>query len=120
MRNIIWWWLLAMTACALEIVRAADVSPALLTVSKVRFLPLAGHESDMLGARILASNLSANDGFIELAAIRALPASGQWGELTFSNATPYRIKAVAYKSRMADSPVSEITYTAVNRATPSP
>jgi hypothetical protein len=90
MRNIPWLLLLAMTACALGTARAADVSPALLAVSKVRFLPLAGHKNDMLGARILASNLSANDGFIELAEIRALPASGQWGELTFNNATPYR------------------------------
>ena len=81
---------IALVICAFGISMADDAPSALPAVNKLRFLPLPGHEKDVLGAKVLGSNLSADDGFVELAEIKELPSGQPWGELSFPNTTPYR------------------------------
>jgi len=66
----------------------ASANPVIF--NRVRYFPVQGREKDVLGAKILVSNVSATDGFQELGEIKELPPTGQWGELTFVNTTPYR------------------------------
>jgi len=81
--------LLALACFVIGSVWADDSS--LLVVNKVRYMPLKGHEKDVIGATIFGSNVSPDDGFVELAQIKDLPPAGQdYGELTFDNKTAYR------------------------------
>ena len=82
--------LLVLAGCTIGDVQAQGAAPTLLVVNKVRYLPLPGHEKDVLGAKIFGSNVSADDGFVKLGEIDDLPPTGQWGELALTNTTPYR------------------------------
>jgi hypothetical protein len=62
----------------------------LQAVDRVRFQPRAGEAQAMVGGRILGSNTSAMNDFVDLATIQAAPAEGRLTELAFENATPYR------------------------------
>ena len=90
MKNIRHLLLLALIICIASAAWADNTSPTLSALNKVRILPLAGHEKDVLGAKILASNVSPDDGFVELGQIKDMPAAGQWGEVAIANTTPYR------------------------------
>src|SRR6266536_6220219 len=57
----------------------------LLAADRVRVLPAPGKEQLMLGSRIVGSNESATNGFVDLATISQAPAPGQWTELTRSS-----------------------------------
>ena len=96
---------------------APQASPASLVCNRVRFLPAPGHERAMIGGKFAGSNVSRRDGFQTLAEIQTAPPAGQWGELTFDNTRAAccgvisvqpgsHVKAVAYKSGMADSETS--------------
>lgn len=58
--------------------------------NRVRFYPRPGNASRMLNGRIEGSNLNETNGFEVLATISTEPTEGQWNELTFTNAKPYR------------------------------
>jgi hypothetical protein len=62
----------------------------LLPVDRARLYPRAGQEAAMVGGTIQGSNDSATNGFTVLATVSSVPAAGQWTELTFQNAMPYR------------------------------
>lgn len=83
------WMILALLAFGMALSRAND-SYTPLAFNRVRYLPMTGHERDVLGGKILASNDSPTDGFVELGEIKDVPGLNNWGELTFSNNTPYR------------------------------
>ena len=58
--------------------------------NRVRYLPVAGSEKDMVGGKIEGSNVSRTEGFVTLAEIKeVLPAKG-WIELNFDNSKIYR------------------------------
>ena len=74
-------------------VATVSVAPAcweLLAVNRVRFVPRPGAAQAMVGGTIQGSNDGPTNGFVTLATVTATPAEGQFGELAFPNATPYR------------------------------
>ncbi|MDR3708461.1 MAG: chitobiase/beta-hexosaminidase C-terminal domain-containing protein [Capsulimonadaceae bacterium] len=84
-------YLLILFVATLGAAYADEAPPAFLAVNKVRFTAVKGHEQDVLGAKILGSNKSAFDGFVELGTITGIPPADQEsGDLTLSNKTPYR------------------------------
>ncbi len=50
----------------------------------------AGAATSIVGGKIVGSNTSAMNGFVDLAVIEAAAADGEWIELRFENTTPYR------------------------------
>src|SRR5436305_7359451 len=62
----------------------------LTPVDKVRLFPAPGREAQMVGARIVGSNDSATNGFVNLITLDRTPVPGQWIELAVANATAYR------------------------------
>ena len=62
----------------------------LAVINRVRFYPRAGQAAAMVGGTIQGSNDGPTNGFTVLAAIEAQPNEGEWTELTFANAVPYR------------------------------
>ena len=58
--------------------------------TRVRFLPGAGSEPAMVGAKVEGSNVSRTEGFVTLAEIKQAPAAKAWGEITFDNTKVYR------------------------------
>jgi CubicO group peptidase (beta-lactamase class C family) len=59
-------------------------------VDRVRFLPAPEREQAMVGGNFSGSNVSPSEGFKVLAEIKAAPKRGEWGEIKFDNAKPYR------------------------------
>jgi hypothetical protein len=76
------------------VVPAAALTPELpeaeLAVTRIRFLPRAGHAARMKGGRFTGSNESATNGFVPLAEIVDAPADGQWMEIPVKNTAVYR------------------------------
>lgn len=60
------------------------------SVDRARLLPAPGAAASLVGGRIMGSNTSAMNDFVELASIDAAPAEGQWVELTWSPSSAYR------------------------------
>ena len=73
---------------AIQPVWAAEAPSFVLT--KVRILPKSGDAAALAGARVTGSNLSATNGFVELAKITAEPKDGQWLELPITTTEVYR------------------------------
>jgi len=82
---------------------APNLPPPPLAVNRIRFFPAPKHEQAMVGGKFLGSNgsdrptiwinsspISSLDGFVTLAEIKDVPATGQWTELSFPNTQPYR------------------------------
>jgi CubicO group peptidase (beta-lactamase class C family) len=65
-------------------------APAPVIVSRVRFLPAPEREQAMVGGKFTGSNVSSSEGFKTLAEIKTAPKRGEWGEIQFDNAAPYR------------------------------
>lgn len=63
--------------------------PSPWRVSAVRFMPASGKAATMKGGRFTGSNMSATNGFEEIATIREEPGEG-WNELPVENAELYR------------------------------
>ena len=61
-----------------------------VAVNRVRFFPAPERGQAMVGGKITGSNLSQTEGFTVLAEIKAAPKRGEWGELKFENAAPFR------------------------------
>jgi hypothetical protein len=59
-------------------------------VDRVRVLAPAGNAAAVVGGKIMGSNTSAMNGFVELAAIAAAPAEGTWVELDIRYPEAYR------------------------------
>jgi chitobiase/beta-hexosaminidase-like protein len=57
---------------------------------RARLLPPASNPAAVVGGTIMGSNTSAMNDFVELASIDSEPAPGQWVELRWTSATPYR------------------------------
>jgi len=68
---------------------AAKIMPPLV-VNRVRFFPAPEREQAMVGGKITGSNVSQTEGFKVLAEIKTAPKRGEWSELKFENAAPYR------------------------------
>jgi hypothetical protein len=60
------------------------------TVNRARLLGAPDRSRLLVGGKIRGSNTSATNDFVDLFTIGAAPAEGQWLDVTFSNATPYR------------------------------
>lgn len=71
------------------LVQAASAGE-LLAVNRVRLLAAPGHEAALVGGTIRGSDISADEGFENLAEIKSAPEKGQWVELSFPNNNPYR------------------------------
>jgi len=69
---------------------SSPAPPKLAIVDRVRFYPAKDRAAAMVGGRITASNVSANEGFQTLAEITTAPKPNEWNEITFPNQTPYR------------------------------
>jgi chitobiase/beta-hexosaminidase-like protein len=71
---------------------ASGSSPcwALPVVTRARVLAAPGQGAALVGGKIVASNTSATNGFVDLASISTAPSEGTWLELSFDNTTPYR------------------------------
>ena len=82
--------LIAVSAISLRAAPAARDRDSSTACNRVRLLPAAGHEKELLGGTIRGSNVSAREGFEVLAEIRSVPQRGQWLELNFPNQKPYR------------------------------
>ena len=59
-------------------------------VDQVRLYPRSGHAAAMLGGKIVGSNQSPTDGFVDLVSITSAPAEDQWLELTLPSPVAYR------------------------------
>ena len=65
-------------------------APAPVIVTRARFLPAPDREQAMLGGKFSGSNVSPTEGFEPLAEIKTAPKRGEWGEIPFDHAAPYR------------------------------
>ena len=73
------------------VVVAADTAqPAPLVFNRAKFLAAPKAEEALVGGVFSGSNVSPTGGFEVLGEIKAPPAAGEWGELTFANKKPYR------------------------------
>ena len=61
-----------------------------MIVNRVRFLPAPEREQAMVGGKFSGSNVSWNEGFRVLAEIKTAPKRGEWSEMKFENAAPFR------------------------------
>ena len=59
-------------------------------VNRVRFFPAPEREQAMVGGKIAGSNVSSSEGFKVLAEIKTTPKRGEWREMKFENAAPFR------------------------------
>ncbi len=59
-------------------------------VNRVRFVPAPEREQVMVGGRFAGSNVSASEGFKVLVEIKTTPKRGEWSEVKFESASPYR------------------------------
>jgi hypothetical protein len=59
-------------------------------VNRARLLAADGKSEALVGGKIVGSNASATNGFVDLASIAPAPGSGEWLELAIENAAPYR------------------------------
>jgi chitobiase/beta-hexosaminidase-like protein/Fn3 domain-containing protein len=85
------WIFFVASAAGMAEARPDDFLPtSVLTFNRLRFTAVGGHEREVLGAKILASNVSPTDGFVELGTIIQAPHPGQWAELPINNSVPYR------------------------------
>ena len=69
---------------------AAAKTSAPVIVNRVRFLPAPDREQAMVGGKFTGSNVSSSEGFRVLAEIKSAPKRGEWSEIPFENAKPYR------------------------------
>ena len=98
-----------LAALAARLAGTAQGAPPtkVLAVNRVRLLPSRGHETAMLHGTICGSNVSSQAGFAVLAEVKSVPESGRWVELIYCGVISVRpgmtLKAVAYRSGMADS-----------------
>jgi len=63
---------------------------SLAEVNRVRLQPRPGQAAAMVGGSIQGSNDGPTNGFVVLATVDSPPVEGQWTDIRFSNATPYR------------------------------
>ncbi len=88
--------LLPSLICCLAVIAAgqcfaADTTTAAApAVNRVRFLPAPKFEQTVVGGRITGSNRGPDDGYEVLTEIKAAPTAGEWGEVSFANAKPFR------------------------------
>jgi len=59
-------------------------------IDRARVRAAAGAAASVVGGKIVGSNTSAMNGFVDLAVIKGAPAEGEWVELQFDNPTAYR------------------------------
>jgi hypothetical protein len=59
-------------------------------IDAARLRAAPGAAASLVGGKIVGSNTSPMNGFVDLALIDAAPAEGEWIELQFDNATAYR------------------------------
>src|SRR5690606_30007597 len=59
-------------------------------VDRARLLPASGKAALLAEGKIVGSNESATNGFVDLAVIPEAPADGDWVEISFQNTTAYR------------------------------
>lgn len=59
-------------------------------VDRARLFAPSGLAETLVGGKIVGSNESATNGFVDLGVIEAAPADGQWLELSLANGTAYR------------------------------
>lgn len=59
-------------------------------VTRARLLAAPGRGQELVGAKIMGSNRSAMNDFVDLGAISSAPGADGWVELSFANPKPYR------------------------------
>jgi hypothetical protein len=59
-------------------------------VTRARLLAVPGRGQALVGGKVMGSNRSAMNDFVDLGAIASPPGADGWVELTFANSTPYR------------------------------
>jgi hypothetical protein len=59
-------------------------------VERARLFPAEGQAAALAGGKIVGSNASATNGFVDLALIEAAPAEGEWLEVDVPDAAAYR------------------------------
>jgi hypothetical protein len=69
---------------------AAAACFVLRPVEEVRLYPRAGQAARMQGGKIVASNESPTDGFVDIADLASAPPDGQWTALPVSSRATYR------------------------------
>ena len=78
---------LVVLAASLQVWAGAVKAPV---VNRVRLFPAPGHADKIAGGRIIGSNSGETVGFTELCRIQDQAQGGEWLELSFENAIPYR------------------------------
>ncbi|MCL2449444.1 MAG: chitobiase/beta-hexosaminidase C-terminal domain-containing protein, partial [Polyangiaceae bacterium] len=63
---------------------------AVPALTQVRFFPRPGEASRMVGGKIVGSNVSPTDGFVDIATIDSAPPDGAWTALPLPSPPPYR------------------------------
>jgi hypothetical protein len=59
-------------------------------VTRARLLAAPGRGQELVGAKIMGSNRSAMNDFVDLGVVTSAPAADGWVELSFTNPKPYR------------------------------
>jgi len=62
----------------------------LSAVTRARLLAAAGRGGELVGAKVMGSNRSAMNDFVDLGSVSSAPGADGWVELRFSNPVPYR------------------------------
>ncbi len=77
-------------ALPVEGIDTAEGCWQLPVINRARLLAPLGNPAALVGGKIVGSNVSATNGFVDLALVAAAPSEGSWLELEFENAEPYR------------------------------